>query len=217
MKWCKGSGVPGDPISGGHAVPVEWQTVAWRSLPTTYTWLRNRCRLCEQTRRDYIKGLDRELVKARNALASHARRYAKPNRWDCSVGEARRRLIAYGWDIQLIAAMFRDAKAAGVCKECRWPWDYGEHELTLDVSDTDALRVISPDSRCNVTVMCRTCNTRKQSMSLVDWRVFQAYVRACHVGQAEQLTLWPSGLHGSMASQAASAARHPSGSNPTLD
>ncbi len=50
--------------------------------------------------------------------------------------------------------------------------------MTLDVSDPDTLPVMSPDTRCNVSVMCRTCNTRKRSMTLVAWRQFQAYVRA---------------------------------------
>jgi hypothetical protein len=187
--WCSGSGVPGDPLRGGHEVPVEWAEVAFlpNRVGDEYVTSRARCRWCEQNRRDYLKSLDREKVKARSALSSHARRYAK--RWGCDTSEARRRLIAYGWDIDVIASMFRDAKAAGLCKECRWTWDYGEHELTLDVSDPASLPVISPDSRCNVSVMCRTCNTRKQSMSLAEWRVFQAYVQACHWGLSRQLAM----------------------------
>lgn len=190
--WCAGSGVADDPFgfAGGHDVPVEWGDVAWLVNPgvTRIHVTKPRCVLCTQTRSDYLKALDRELTKAKNTLAAHADRYSKPKRWNCSVTEARRRLVAYGWDIQLIAQMFRDAIDSEICHECRWPWDYGEHEMTLDVSDPDVLPIISPDSRCNVSVMCRTCNTRKQRRTLAEWRQFQAYVRAAREGFSNQLS-----------------------------
>ena len=192
--WCTGSGVPDDPFgfSGGHEVPIEWADAAWIEkggdlMGRVYT-ARPRCILCTQTRSDYFKTLDRELTKAKNTLTAHADRYSKSKRWNCSIAEARRRLIAYGWDVEVIAQMFRNAKAAGICHECEWEWDYGEHEMTLDVSDPDALPVISPESRCNVTVMCRTCNTRKQRRTLAEWRQFQAYVRAARRGFIRQLS-----------------------------
>jgi len=73
-----------------------------------------------------------------------------------------------------IAEMFDAAKAAGLCSECEWQYDHGEHEMTLDVNDPTALPLLAS----NVSVICRTCNTAKQGLTLVEWRERQAYIRA---------------------------------------
>ena len=72
--------------------------------------------------------------------------------------------------------MFEEAERAGSCPKddaCGWVWDFGRHEMTLDVKDPDA----APLFPSNVWVICRTCNTRKQTMRLSQWREFLAYWR----------------------------------------
>ena len=188
MSWCPGSGVPDDPLCGGHDVPPEWDSVAWRkntaqgSRLGAYTWqgTRPRCRLCEQTRRDWQKNLNRNRAKARTTIGSHSQRYAAAEKWACSVAEARRRLVVYGWTVDVIAELFEVAETRGICDGCGWEWDHGEHEMTLDVENPDALPLVPS----NVAVVCRTCNNRKRAMSAADWRAFRAYAEAMRAGLA---------------------------------
>jgi hypothetical protein len=173
-EWCLGPGVPNDEVSGPHEVAPEWQAIAWlrqtRGDPNT-CHTKPRCRVCSQIRRDYFKNRNRLRQKAINTISSHAKRYAK--KWGVSRQEARRRLVAYGWTVEAITALFEAAVIAGICPKddaCGWVWDHGEHEMTLDVKDPDALPLLS-----NLWVICRTCNTRKNTMRLTEWREFRAY------------------------------------------
>lgn len=183
-EWCLGPGVPNDEVPGSHYVAPEWQGIAWhvdqrfirRDRPgdKEYVVTRPRCRVCSQIRRDYLKHRNRLREKARSSLGHHAKRYAE--KWGCSRQEARRRLIAYGWSIDGLADLLEQAQILGTCPKddaCGYTWDLGPHDMTIDVKDPDALPLFAT----NVWVICRTCNTRKQSLRLSDWREFLAYWR----------------------------------------
>jgi hypothetical protein len=107
-------------------------------------------------------------------LKNHATRYA--SKWDVSKQEARRRLIAYGWSIDGLTTILEEAELAGSCPKenaCGWPWDFGQHEMTIDVKDPDAVPMFPQ----NVWVICRTCNGRKRKLRLSEWQEFLAYWR----------------------------------------
>jgi len=82
----------------------------------------------------------------------------------------------YGWTVEAVTAKFEEAQELGSCPKdeaCGWPWDFGEHEMTLDIKDPDALPLLAT----NTWVICRTCNTRKRDLRLSQWHDFRAYVR----------------------------------------
>lgn len=181
-EWCNGPGVPNDEVPGPHSVAPEWQGIAWHSdyvvrkagVSNVYVANRTRCRACSQIRRDYRKNMNRLRDKARNALTHHAKRYAE--KWGCSKQEARRRLLSYGWSVDGLTEMLAEASSNGTCPKedaCGWAWDFGQHEMTIDVKDPDA----APLFPGNVWVICRTCNTRKRALRLSQWREFLAYWR----------------------------------------
>jgi len=176
-EWCLGPGVPNDEIPGAHYVAPEWQGIAWLRETANATRIRvatkPRCRYCSQIRRDWQKNQNRLRAKAKNTISSHAKRYA--SKWECSRQEARRRLVAYGWTVAAVTAKLEEAQERGACPKdeaCGWAWDFGEHEMTLDVKDPDALPLLAT----NTWVICRTCNTRKRELRLGQWHAFRAYV-----------------------------------------
>jgi len=166
-KWCKGSA---DGKRSDHWVPPEYMRVVFSDDGSVRTTLRkrSRCRVCIQTTRDTKKNENRFRVKASSTISSHAKRYSK--RWSVPVSEARMRLERLGWTIDYIAAMFEEAEAAGVCAECDWQWDYGEHEMTLEVGNPDT------PSMNTCSVWCRSCNGRKGAIGQEDYALFKQYM-----------------------------------------
>jgi len=158
-RWCKGPKVPNSDIRiiDGHLVEAIFVEAMFSSKGTrnTLSRVRTRCRLCEQTRRDFRKSENRLRVKAASTIRSHAERYAV--KWSVSISEAKIRLMQLGWTADYITAMFEEAVENGRCW-CGSSWDLGQHDMTLEVLDPDTPVM----SRCEV--WCRSCNSEKGAM-----------------------------------------------------
>jgi len=124
---------------------------------------RARCMGCEQEARDEEKQEDRFLVKARNALYSHARRLIERG-----VIQYKQELIdKYGWNIKWMAHQMEHA-FGNCCDGCRRAYasfPNGLSALTLDIIDPK-----EPPYYCsNVWIRCETCNKTKGDRSATAW------------------------------------------------
>jgi len=118
---------------------------------------------CEQEARDEEKQEDRFLVKARNALYSHARRLIERG-----VIQYKQELIdKYGWNIKWMAHQMEHA-FGNCCDGCRRAYasfPNGLSALTLDIIDPK-----EPPYYCsNVWIRCETCNKTKGDRSATAW------------------------------------------------
>lgn len=142
------------------------------------------CIGCEQTARDEKKGRRRSLVKANNAIRSHARTYVRKGLVSDQAAFAER----YDWHADQLAHDIEHAAANG-CPYCRRAYAdmaHGLADVTLDIIDPRA----EPYYRTNVRWVCSTCNKAKQDLSPERWgEQLQAWQRWEHrqheLGQAE--------------------------------
>ena len=130
------------------------------------------CRGCEQKRTDGSKSRNRFLVKARNAINTHAKRLGE--RW----GLNKQQLIRdYGWRPYDLAHDLEHGSQNG-CPCCRKPFSemgHGLADLSFDIINPAE----RPYYRSNVKISCLTCNKEKQQIPpdqwgqrLRDWELF---------------------------------------------
>ena len=116
------------------------------------------CAGCEQTEADRRKLANRELVKANNALSTHAAKYGM---------DRAAFALRYGWDVRRMAYDLAHAHA-NTCTYCWQPYaDMGNGlaDVTLDIVDPAA----EPYYRTNTRWCCRTCNAQKHRTSPELW------------------------------------------------
>lgn len=140
----------------GFRAPEEW---FWKRMDVEYDIQRRQvCPACLQEERDRHKKDNRVVVKARNTLYTHSRKYGmEPNEFAAK----------YGWSIQQITHMFAH-DYTNLCHYCHTPYETMENGLsaiTLDIIDPER----EPYFATNVRTCCRTCNTKKGHMTPEAW------------------------------------------------
>lgn len=130
------------------------------------------CIACEQTARDEKKLANRAMVKARNALRTHANKYMLAGMVSSQAEFAER----FDWDIKQMAHDI-DHTAANGCQRCRRSFasmGNGLSDVSLDIIDPRK----QPYYRTNVRWICRTCNSAKSDLDPdIDGRRLQEWVR----------------------------------------
>lgn len=128
------------------------------AIADTYSDRRPVCIGCEQTGRDERKRQRRSLVKARNALRTHANKYILAGTVTTQSEFAER----FDWDIKQMAHDI-DHTASNGCQRCRRSFKSmgnGLSDVSLDIIDPKKL----PYYRTNVRWICRTCNSAKSDI-----------------------------------------------------
>ncbi|MBA7496171.1 hypothetical protein ES702_06769 [subsurface metagenome] len=126
---------------------------------------RANCTLCQQTRRDKAKSVDRWLEKARHTLHHHI----------ISLKRTRDELIkVFGWDVHKMA---RDCEHTfkNTCDYCGTKFEemvHGMADITLDIVNIKA----APFYNVNTRWVCNVCNARKKKMSTGEWGRYIQYV-----------------------------------------
>lgn len=132
------------------------------------------CIGCEQTARDEKKYANRAMVKARNALRTHAAKYIAAGVVSSQAEFAER----FDWDIKQMAHDINHTAGNG-CQRCRKSFasmGNGLSDVSLDIHFPDHL----PFYRTNVRWICKTCNSSKGRASpeedgrrLAEWMRWQ--------------------------------------------
>lgn len=123
------------------------------------------CIRCEQEARDAAKRANRWLIKARDTLARHTRRYNELHDTSLTATQFSHKFL---WVPSRIA---HDMKHAydNTCMYCWHPYSEmpsGIASVTIDIRD----RNLDPSYHTNVCVCCNTCNTEKGRMTLEQWQ-----------------------------------------------
>lgn len=117
------------------------------------------CKGCRQTEKDEKKEQNRFLVKARNTIRNHAKKYRfKPKEF----------IEKFGWDEKKLA---RDFEAAKECKECGKKYESMAHGLADKTLD-----IIEPNNDPyphNSRIICMTCNREKSKYSSDVWGIIK--------------------------------------------
>lgn len=116
------------------------------------------CNVCIQTANDARKHETRYVIKAKEAIRSHAKRRGM-DRYDFE--------RAYDWQPECIA---EDLELAGKgrCSYCRHHMldaEHGLENITVDVYDPR----LDPVYGVNTRICCKTCNTKKGSKTPEEW------------------------------------------------
>lgn len=123
------------------------------------------CIGCQQEKRDAAKQDNRWLIKARDTLGRHARKYNAKHETKFTAKEFSRKFF---WVPERIAHDLKHA-SENTCSYCWRPYTEmpaGIAAVTLDIRDRSA----EPFYHINVAVCCNTCNTEKGQMSPEQWQ-----------------------------------------------
>lgn len=131
------------------------------------------CNPCKLTARTQEKEVSRFLVKARNTIKGHAKKWSKADdpaqRWVSSVAELIDRFL---WNDVRIAHDMEHAWQNG-CADCERKFQDmpgGIHDLTLDIID----RSQPPYYGTNTRFVCTTCNRKKSKTPAHLWGAMKA-------------------------------------------
>jgi hypothetical protein len=136
-----------------------------RIAKTRVQYRHRACIRCEQDRRDAAKQQNRWLIKARDTLGRHTRRYNAVHGTNLTAAEFSHRFF---WMPVRIA---HDMKHAydNTCMYCWQPYvemPAGLAAVTVDIRD----RTSDPFYQTNVGICCNTCNTEKGRMTPEQWQ-----------------------------------------------
>jgi hypothetical protein len=123
------------------------------------------CIRCEQNRRDATKKANRWLIKARDTLARHTRRYNEKHDTRLTAAQFSKRFF---WVPARIAHDMKHAHE-NTCMYCWQPYEEmpsGLAAVTVDIRDRSG----DPFYHTNVGICCNTCNTEKGRMTPEQWQ-----------------------------------------------
>lgn len=126
---------------------------------------RRKCIRCEQNARDAAKQANRWLIKARDTLGRHTRRYNETHNTSLTPTQFSHKFF---WVPARIAHDMRHAYD-NTCMYCWYPYakmPSGIASVTIDIRDRDD----DPAYHINVCVCCNTCNTEKGRMTPEQWQ-----------------------------------------------
>lgn len=123
------------------------------------------CVGCKQEKRDAVKQQNRWLIKARDTLARHTRRYNEAHDLNLTAKQFSQQFF---WVTARIAHDMKHA-SENTCSYCWRPYaemPAGLAAVTVDIRD----RSVDPFYHRNVGICCNTCNTEKGQMTPEQWQ-----------------------------------------------
>lgn len=140
----------------GFRAPEEWfvksrkVTSIFASKNTGENYRQTVCPMCQQEVRDKKKWSNRWIVKARNAIYNHAKKYGmKPQEF----------VDNFGWETAKVAHMMQHdyENSCSYCHHLFKNMGHGLRDITLDVIHPE----LPPYFQTNVIPVCQTCNSSK--------------------------------------------------------